>query len=177
MAMKKITKEYVIQRLIEREAYNLCVDSRLKDEVQKGLLFMIILEDIDTFLSMIWHDIKDSRILTPAGQPRTLHDVAKRVIDSGYDFRQLSSNMGYRPEEHNPEWFRKCKTIYDNYDPNKFDWLALTPPTTEEMKVSPNGIYYIYDGCHKALVLTVLLLQGKEIFRPLECLVLIPRRT
>lgn len=176
MEMKKISKEYAEEKLLQREKNGRRVDPRLKGEVKTGDLFLITLDDAETFLSLIWHARSDSRLLTPTGQSRTLRDVAKRVIDNGYDFAKLSSVLEFKTDGHKPEWFRECKDIYDAFDINKFDWIALTPPTNDELKESPNGIFYIYDGCHKSLVLAVRLLEGKEDFKPLECLLLVPRR-
>jgi hypothetical protein len=174
--MKKIINEEAKRVLLERAQKGLKIDKRLLDEVKKGDLYLILLEDKHSFLSLIWHAIDDSRLLTPQGQPRTLRDVAQRLIDNSYNFSALSSNLGLSSGQHNPRWFDKCKRIDDDFDINKFGYIALTPATEDELRSSPTGTFYIYDGTHKSLVLAKRLLDKSIDFKPLECLLLIPRR-
>lgn len=174
--MKKITQEEARKVLLQREEDGLKVDKRLLDEIKKGDLYLISLEDEHSFLSLIWHAIDDSRILTPQGQSRTLRDVAQRLIDNNYSLNALSSNLDLNANQYNPKWFDKCKKINDNFDIDKFGWIAVTPATEDELRSSPKGTFYIYDGTHKSLVLAKLLLDKKIYFKTLECLLLIPRR-
>jgi len=174
--MKKITQELARKALLQRVENDLKVDKRLLDEIKKGDLYLIPLEDEHSFFSLIWHAIDDSRILTPQGQSRTLHDVTQRLIDNNYNFTALSSDLGLNSKQHNPKWFDKCKKINDNFDIDKFGWIAVTPATEDELRSSPKGTFYIYDGTHKSLVLAKRLLDKNIYFTPLECLLLIPRR-
>lgn len=174
--MKKITHEEAKRVLLQREKNGLKVDKRVLEEIDKGDLYLISLEDEHSFLSLVWHARDDSRILTPEGEPRTLLDVARRVINNHYSFNDLSSNLGFNSEKHNPRWFDECKRIDDNFDITKFGWLALTPATENELRSSSKGTFYIYDGTHKSLVLAKRLLDKSIDFKPLECLLLIPRR-
>jgi hypothetical protein len=174
--MKKITHEEAREVLLAREKNGLKIDNRLLNEIEKGDLYLILLEDEHSFLSLIWHAIDDSRLLTPQGQPRTLRDVAQRIKDNHYSFKDLSSDLGFNSDQHNPGWFEECKRIDDNFDINKFGWIALTPATEDELRSSPTGTFYIYDGTHKSLVLAKRLLDKSIDFEPLDCLLLIPRR-
>jgi hypothetical protein len=174
--MKKVTHEEVRRVLLEREKNGLKVDNRLLIEIEKGDLYLITLDDEYSYLSLIWHVINDSRLLTPQGQPRTLRDVAQRLIDNNFSFSALSSNLSLSSGQHNPRWFDECKRIDDNFDINKFGWIAVTLATEDELRSSPTGTFYIYDGTHKSLVLAKRLLDKSIDFKPLECLLLIPRR-
>jgi hypothetical protein len=46
----------------------------------------------------------------------------------------------------------------------------------EERTQSPFGSFYVYDGAHKSLALARHLRVGEATYRPVECLLLVPRR-
>jgi hypothetical protein len=174
--MQHILKETVLQELDNRQSAGNHVDSRLFTAIEKAIsLYTFPLRDKISFLSLIWHARDDSRLLTPKGSPRTLHDVAERMIVNNWTFDKLSSNLGVSADQHNPEWFKKCLPINENFDYAIFGRIALVQANDNERKQSPSGSFYIYDGAHKSLVLSKLLLANEFEFKPIEALLILPR--
>jgi len=153
------------------------VDERLLKEIEHGQLFLFRIEDEDTFLSLIWQESDPARLLTPNGQPRTLRDVAERLVRAGYTFESLAKCMGLPRNQHHPEWFDKCVRIEAGFDHNQFGWVAVVAANDGERMQSPRGSFYLFDGMHKTLVLTKRLLKKEAVFQPIEALYLVPRRT
>jgi hypothetical protein len=151
------------------QAAGLHVDERVVQQLDApGELYVVCLPDMDTFLALIWQSIDDARPLVPVKQPRTLRDCADRLGAFGWRFEKLVED-GF-------PWFAKCVEIDSAYDHSKFGWMALTPSTPEEQQESPLGSSYIYDGVHKSIVLAKKLITGELEYRPLEALLLTPRR-
>jgi hypothetical protein len=169
----------VVQNVLaERQKAGYHVDNRLLTEVERsdGEQFLIRLEDEDSFLSLIWQESDPARLLTPPGQPRTLRDVARRMIERGYTFEALNRDLGRSRAEHHPEWFEPCVHINRSFDYAKFGWVAVVAANDGERSQSPRGTFYIFDGVHKTLVLAARLLRGETCYQAVEALYLVPRR-
>jgi hypothetical protein len=175
--MKQITNQTAIQMCEKRVAAGHHVDSRLQCAVKIGEIFLLTIADSDSFLSLIWQVHSDSRFLTPEGGSRTLKDVATRFIQKDYSFSRLASNPPLDQGCHNPTWFEKCVPIAESFSYEHFSYIAITPANDHERRESPNGTFYIFDGIHKTLVLSTLLLKGKVTFQALTAMLLIPRRS
>ncbi len=174
--MQHILKETVLQELDEKRSAGNHVDSRLFTAIAKARsLYIFPLRDKTSFLSLIWHEINESRFLTPKGLPRTLYDVAERMTSNNWTFENLSSNIGFPANQHQPEWFKECLIINANFDHALFGRIAVVQANDNERKQSPTGTFYIYDGAHKSLVLSRLLLSNKVEFNPVEVLLILPR--
>jgi hypothetical protein len=162
--MRSLTKWEVLAVLYARQEQGLPVDSRLlrqvEQEVDGEAFFEIELADPKSFLSLRWQAILASRLLTPPGQPRTIQAVIERMKVNGWDFDRLASQPSLFAGEHNPRWFEPCQGIASTFDYNKFGWIAIVPVSDSERQESPSSTFYIYDGCHKALVFGWLLLKG-----------------
>jgi len=153
------------------------VDSRLLKEIEReGQLYVFRVEDEATFLSLIWQESDPARMLTPNGQPRTLNDVAQRLLREGYTFESLSNCIGLPRSEHHPEWFEPCIQIDAAFDFNQFGWVAVVAANDGERRQSPCGSFYLFDGMHKTLVLAKRLLKRETPFQVIEALYLVPRR-
>jgi hypothetical protein len=174
--VKRIDNQLVADSCSKRLADGYHVDSRLLHESKLGHTYSITIEDQETFLSLIWQERDDSRLLTPHDQPRTLRDVAMRIIDGQHTFSSLACDLGRPRDQHRPDWFQKCIPIAESFSYDAFGPVALVPATDGERRQSPNGTFYIYDGIHKTLVLSTLLLNRTLSFRPLDAILLIPRR-
>jgi hypothetical protein len=175
--MKFLNQEDASNLLNEQKEKGFHVDSRLLEEVKKdGRYFIIDLKDKESFLSLIWQESDPGRLLTPRNQTRCLSDVGKRFIDNNYTFEKLSEPMGLSSTLHDPEWFRKCNNINDKFDFNHFGLLAIVPSTDGERQQSAHGTFYIYDGMHKSLVLTIKLLKEEIEYQNIQALLMIPRR-
>ena len=174
--MRRVDNNAISTSLDERAKNGYHVDSRLSREVLSGTLFSIVFEDQDSFLSLIWQEIDDSRLLTPLGQSRTLKDVATRFIEAQYTFSILAGEMGLSLDQHKPSWFQKCVPIADSFCYRAFGCIAVVLATDGERSKSPSGTFYIFDGVHKTLVLSTLLLTKKIDFQPIEAILLTPRR-
>lgn len=175
--MKRITMQEASDELQRHIDKGLHVGSRVLDEIKNiGSIFQFEIEDEETFLSLIWHEIDASRLFTPQGESRTLKDVAQRFIDNKISYSKLATNFGLPSDQHNPNWFSNCQKINDNFDYEEFGFIVLTPPTNEEVKQSSNGTFYIFDGSHKSFILATKLLKGELTFKSLNCFLLLPRR-
>lgn len=175
--MKPVSGPEVLARLSAREAIGHHIDARLIQAVEApGNLFFFTLEDAESFLSLIWQEINPTRILTPRGQPRTLGDVAGRMLHHSWTFPSLSRPMGLMPTHHDPAAFRSFEALDAGFEISKFDFIAVTPANDSEQRQSPNGTYYIYDGVHRALVLAHRIMSGKSKYQPIEALLMTPRR-
>ena len=129
------------------------------------------------FLSLIWHEIDASRLLTPKNESRTVKDVAKRMIEKRYTFQSLSRNQGLPLNQHDPEWFHKCCSIDSDFDYNRFGkiWLVIANDD-EKCKAPPSAKFYIYDGCHRSLVLGKRLLTGESKYeQQVKAILITPR--
>ncbi len=152
------------------------VDPRLLAELSRpGDLFLITLDDVDSFLSLIWQESDPARLLTPRTEPRTLRDVVERLRKLGHSLERLRADLGLPRTEHHPEWFEPCARIDAAFDYERFGRLAVVPATDGERAQSLRGSFYVFDGMHKSLVLAKRLLADEVEFRPIEALLLVPR--
>lgn len=174
--MRHILKKTALQELDDRRSAGNHIDNRLFTAIEKARgLYTFLLQDKTSFLSLIWHARDDSRLLTPDGSSRTLRDVAERMIANNWTFDKLSSNLGFPAGQHNSEWFKKCLPINKHFNHALFGRIALVQANDDERKESPSGSFYIYDGTHKSLVLSKLLIVNKLEFDPVEALLILPR--
>jgi hypothetical protein len=175
--MEEIPRSTAIAHLREHERRGFHVDTRVLDQVgAPGDLYLWRIESSNAFLSLIWQARDGSRLFTPSGQSRTLHDVGRRVLETGLTFSQLASNLDLPPTLHNPSWFTPCERIDNAFDYAAFGYVIVTSALPEELNESPTGSWYIYDGAHKTLVLAERLLAKQQEFVSLQALVLTPRR-
>jgi (2Fe-2S) ferredoxin len=175
--MRCINSEEVRRIVREHVQRGHHVDTRLQDTIGKpGNQFLLRLEDEESFLSLIWHEIDSARLLTPKGQPRTLGDVADRLLRDHYTFTSLTRSLGLPSHQHYPDWFKRCLQIDGEFDFRHFGWVAVVAANDAERQQSPLGTFYIYDGAHKALVLAKRLLKKETVYQPIEALYLVPRR-
>jgi len=175
--MKQVSVPEVLARLGDRAALGHHVDVRLIQAVKApGDLFLFTLEDEQSFLSLIWQEIDPTRLLTPRGQPRTLADVAGRMIANSWTFSSLCHPMGQVPTHHAPGAFESYRALDADFDFSKFDFIAVTPAKESERRQSPSGTYYIYDGVHRSLVLAHRVMNGQSKYQPVEALLMTPRR-
>lgn len=175
--MKRITHEQARMRIERRRASGAHVDPRLVGEVESGEIYLHVLENPDEFLNLIWSEFDGIRLLAPKGCARTLRAVGKRLLDTKLGFADLTRPQGMSFADHDPDWFGRCLAIAADFSFEKFGDLALTPATRGEKSQSPEGDFYIYDGTHKSLVLSAMLLTGEIEYQPVEALVLFPRRS
>src|SRR5262245_60993528 len=103
--MKRVSREFVLDLCSKRMAAGHNVDARLRKELESGELYSLQLSDEESFLSLIWQDIGETRLLTPKNQPRTLREVAQRAVDGAHTFKSLSQSPGLSASQHNPAWF------------------------------------------------------------------------
>ena len=129
--------------------------------------YTLNLQDSESFLSLIWHSIPEARPLTPPSKPRSLGDCVRRLASIDRPFAQLVE--GY-------PWFKRCSLIDEGFCYARFGLLVLTCADENEKKETPRGSYYMYDGNHKGIVLAKKILRKELDYRPIEALLLKPRR-
>ncbi len=175
--MRHVDPTAILQRFKSREARGHHVDPRLMKEVQApGDLFLLTAEDEVSFLSLTWQEIDPTRLLTPGGQPRTLKDVAERMIRNSWTFAILAAPMGLPPTQHNPDAFVRFRERDATFSFSELDLVAIMPTNDAERRQSPDGTFYIYDGVCRTLVLAYKLLNRQINYQPVELLLLTPRR-
>lgn len=174
--MKRISNNDLRQKCDGHRSKGLHIDSRLIKAIESGEAYQLTIEDRESFLSLVWQEIDDSRLLTPPNQPRSLRDVAQRFDKSGYTFKSLSSPLGLPPTQHQPEWFQKCLQISEPFQFELFGFVTLMQLNDGERRQTPHGTFYIYDGAHKSLVLSALLVKDNVVFQPVDAILLTPRR-
>lgn len=173
--LRTISKKEAEEELRTRENRGDHIDRRLRCGIKAACILLSgCLQDEESFLSLIWHEINDSRLLTPCGS-RTLKDVVQRMIEEDWCFKDLCSNLGLPAYKHNPCWFERCVRIDKCFDHSRLGWIAVTTVSDSIYSQSPEGSLYIYDGCHKALVYAHRLLTDKESYRPTPFLWLVTR--
>jgi hypothetical protein len=169
MTHTDVNAEAMALTLGAHQERGLHVDRRLQHEIHRpGRLSMITLEAADEFFSLVWQAIPDTGAIAPAGQPRSIFDCGSRLASFSWSFRALVMD-GH-------QWFQKCIDIDEGFDSGKFGLIAITPLLADEQRVTPHGTYYVYDGVHKSIVLAKKLLRREMEYRPIEVLLLEPRR-
>jgi hypothetical protein len=109
---------------------------------------------------------------------RTLKDILDRMIMKGWSIDSLKQELGdyQRSNEtyplwiHYPQWFSSCFSPSE-LDAFRFGSLLLKPTTGEELRRSPDALYSIADGCHRALSLAYAVRMGVE-YKPVSAYVL-----
>lgn len=145
------------------------VDQRLLREIDEpGELYLLRLPTQDDFLRLIWQSVQSTLSLAPPGQPRTLRACASRLDRFSWDFSSLT--------EQAPAWFRECVAIDRNFSYEAFGLLAIVEANAHELRETPDGTFYIFDGVHRSIVLAKRLLRGQTPYVPLDTLWLVPRR-
>ena len=122
----------------------------------------------DRFLSIIWLNIPETGPLTPDGEPRTIRDVAERMIIENYDFQSLI-------ESRYPWYCRCCKIKSKGFDYAKFGTIWLKGATLSERGESRpgkyhTGKYHIAHGAHRSIVLGQLLKKGEIEYQPVRAI-------
>lgn len=177
--MQRIEKSAIVAKLLLHQTAH-HVDSRLLETISKSFpeedFYQIRLKDEATFLSLIWHWNPSSSLLTPDGKSRTLCDVANRMVDKGWSIQRLYGAEILEEGRHDPQWFNACRHIVESFNYEDFGWIFVNHPTINEKADSPSGSYYIYDGCHKTLVLAHGILTGTIKYQPVDAILLLPRR-
>lgn len=139
-------------------------------------LYKIELCSEKELISLIWHEIDATRLLTPDGKPRTIADVVDRMIgtEEYNTFEKLTQNLKLPSNEHCPEWFEPCVDIYNNFNANKFrkPRIWFRPATCAERDQSPSGTYYIFDGSHRTLAFAKLLRDNKGEYQPIQAILI-----
>jgi hypothetical protein len=174
--MRRIDSEQARRFLEEHRLADNKVDPTLIEAIAHGReLYLLRLEDQVSFLSLVWYQAPAVRLLVPDGEPRTLRDVAQRLIQRGHSFQALCNNSALPSGEFEPGFFKPCLEIDVGFDFRRFGWIAVVAAADEERAQSPLGSFYIYDGLHKSLVLAKRLLAGETTYQPVEALYLVPR--
>ena len=131
--MRQVNNSEVLRLLEDRAALGHHVDDRLLQAVKgPGALFLFTIEDEQSFLSLVWQEIDPTRLLTPSGRPRTLGDVAGRMIGNSWTFTSLSNSMGLPLMKHDPAAFRSFEAIDSAFDFSKFGFVAVMPASDSE---------------------------------------------
>lgn len=165
---KELTKEETLQELDTRKKEGHHVDERVNEAINAAhKLILLTLVDTESFYSLIWQDIPKTKFLTPPGNPRTLHDVAQRLVGLKTTFNKLCADSS--------DWFVKCQEIDAKFSYSHLGWVIIVEPNNREKEQTPKGTYYIYDGVHKTLVLAKRLILGETFYRPVETLLILPR--
>ena len=118
---------------------------------EKDFNRLVFMEANDT----VWHENqKLVNKLTPEGGPRTLQDVAERIVTE-YP-HDLPIKIFKHLSEDEP-WFDGCFIVSARFDPRLLGELKIRPLTGKERTHSSEGSFYLEDGNHRTLVYSVFL--------------------
>lgn len=107
--------------------------------------------------------------LTPEGEPRTLKTVVERIL-AAYPFDHPLKIFKHLSIDE--PWFDGCFIVSARFDPHLLGELKIRPLDMEEESVSPDGVFYLEDGNHRALVYAVFLRLGIiEEYKPVSAIV------
>ncbi|MFB0517637.1 MAG: hypothetical protein ACETWG_13705 [Candidatus Neomarinimicrobiota bacterium] len=174
--MSPITRAEAFRLIRKTRASLHHVDPYVDDAVRDAQeIYFVRFQDAERFLALIWPEVEGGRILTPPDEPRTLKDVANRMIYSDWTFEDLNQDLGLPLDEHDPELFVKSLYLDENFDYDKFGMLIIAPSTQEEREQSTDGSFYIYDGFHRGLVLAKRLLREEVDYQQVTAFLVIPR--
>lgn len=148
------------------------VDGAVEDAEK---IYHVRFQDDERFLALIFPEMDGCRILTPPDEPRTLRDVANRILYNEWTFEDLVEDKGLNPKLHDPAMFAKTRYLDENFDYEKFGMLILAPSNEEEREQSPDGSFFLYDGFHRSLVLAKYLLEEEVEYQQVEGIMVIPR--
>lgn len=157
-------------------AKNLHVDSRVIRLLNEGnIVYPVRFITSDNFLKLIFHEVDDSRLLTPPGMRRSLKDIIIRMKGSGWHIDDLSKQLNLPSNMHDPNWFKQCFEIYKTFDEKKFTPLYLMESTLPEIAQTPGSPYHIYDGTHRSLVFAWKIMVEDYQFFPIQAYLFKPR--
>ena len=160
--MQLISRHEAKQKVFGKP-YNNCVLDHIE---QSSYIFMLHVGSEAFFLSLLFHDITPTRIITPHRKPRTLKEVVNRLLEQNITFEALSKNE--IKGSYQPEAFDSYVSLLDVFDDSKFNYISCCPMNDYEKKFSPKGTFYLIDGNHRSLVYAYLLLTHKLIFKPFD---------
>lgn len=151
-----------------------CGDARVAHALNRGgtKVCSLTLPTKDVFLSLIWHEVDQCRILTPGGR-RTLRDVIETMQRLDLSFEALA--LGRPPGHYSPTWFAPCVAMDTDFDWEQFGEPIVVSPNGSERSQSPSGRWYLFDGNHRALVLAKKVIRGELEYRPIDVHLLDPR--
>lgn len=154
------------------------VDSRVhRLLLERNPVEELHIEDEERFLKLQFHCNPASRLLAPLGEPRTLFDVASRMIKYDLTFESLTRrHEAFESSIHKPEWFEPCLKIQKaGIDPESFGCLFLMGLTEHELERTPSASYSIYDGTHRSLVMAYMVMTGATQFSGVNAFLFNPR--
>jgi len=172
--MRSIDRLEAKNRLLKEQAEGYRGDARVITALnrERTSCLVVRLEDERSFLSLIWHDVPESRVLS-ANQSLVLGDVARRMIDRDWIFEKLANReIG---GDYSPDYFADCARIDREFQFSKFGWPTLVLPNETERNRAAAGSLYLMDGTHRTLVLARKLLLREIEYEPVEGLLLLPR--
>ena len=145
---------------------------------------------MDEFFNLVWMEAENIlgsdlyNQLTPREKPRTLKKLIERIIDcypgnSSHEIlEQLNHKLSALPQgtnynngtntSENNTWFEGCVAMNSTFDPRLIRELWVRDLLRHESEQSPEGIYYIEDGCHRALVYALNLKLNEKKYIPVK---------
>lgn len=128
----------------------------------------------EEFLLLAWQNSADTRVLVPAGQPRTVESAATVLLKRFGDFETLLNSPDVSERE--KIWFRRCVELEDKpFAVERMLAPWIVPVDGDETRMSPRTILYIWEGNHTCLVLAKQLLQGWLKWEPTPAIWVLPR--
>lgn len=140
------------------------------------------------FLASIWHEVCDTRILTPHREPRSLMHVMDRMVLAGVTFADLADpaqvssvhqrfrQAGLPPTRYKPDWFVRCDDVYQSFSQQCLGKFLIRDARDGEDTQTPGSTLYIWDGSHRSLVYAYRVLVDGEPYVPVECVWMNPCR-
>lgn len=187
-----------MKRLLLENAKKIHTDPSIlqesRDKIRNAVYFKRTLYNKDEFLNLVWMEagnilgLELYNQLTPESLPRTLGDIVERIRlnysgDSTYEIlealnRKLSSLHHVEYSQYSIEaevstnihWFEECLAINGTFDVRLMPELWVRDLLKHEKNQTPEGLYYIEDGCHRALIFALHLYFEETKYIPITVL-------
>jgi len=147
---------------------------KARQRIESAVYFERTLYTIEEFMRLVWMEAENIlgsdlyNQLTPKNEPRTLKNLVKRIRNQypggspHENLKALDHQLSEIPEVEdyksgtntsmNTKWFQGCLAMNGTFDARLVRELWVRDLLRQEREQSPDGIYYIEDGSHRALV-------------------------
>jgi len=146
----------------------------LIEDPPKGPIFGAEIDRPDVFLKLNLRYQKVTHPIAPLDDSLELEQIIGRMRDSQQDFRTLANEQD---DPNKRKWFTRVADIIQKFSYEDFGLIALEPSAPGLLKPEEATCYSIFEGQHRSLALAWRLMGDIQSFKPIQALLLFPRRT
>lgn len=109
-----------------------------------------------------------------SNQKYELVAIATQIVNSYENMAELCADNTL--PEATRQWFQACIPIEQNFDLTRLSWPIIIPINNKERAMCPHAVFRLYNGLHRLIVYSTLVLRNKQSETPINCLLIGPRR-